>query len=97
VRNVQRRTNNNLEAWHSRFDKRVRVDHQNIFVFVEALRKEMDFVRVKLWDMQLELPVQGIRRSSAGLRQSIIVCFERAQPTDVTRLDAFKTYDYRLP
>jgi hypothetical protein len=77
VRNVQRRTNNNLEAWHSRFNKRVRIDHPNIFVFVEALRKEMDFVQVKLRDMQLELPVQRKNKAYTEVNRRITAATEK--------------------
>ena len=36
----QKRTNNNVEGWNSKFSKLVRKHHNNILEFVDAIRKE---------------------------------------------------------
>lgn len=40
IHGAQRRTNNNVEAWHSAFNKLVGKKHPNIFEFIEYLQQE---------------------------------------------------------
>ena len=43
----QKRTNNNVEGWNSKFSKLVRKHHHNIFEFVDAIRKEQAATQLK--------------------------------------------------
>ena len=43
----QKRTNNNVEGWNSKFSKLVRKHHPNIFEFVDAIRKEQAATELK--------------------------------------------------
>ena len=43
----QKRTNNNVEGWNSKFSKLVRKHHPNMFEFVDTIRKEQAATELK--------------------------------------------------
>ena len=56
----QKRTNNNVEGWNSKFSKLVRKHHPNIFEFVDAIRKEQAATELKT--AQHDAAVQPARK-----------------------------------
>ena len=56
----QKRTNNNVEGWNSKFSKLARKHHNNIFEFVDAIRTEQAATELKT--AQHDAAVQPARK-----------------------------------
>ena len=65
------RTNNNVESWHSGFNKLVRKRHPNIYEFVENLRKEQENTEQLI--LQLTMGERVSRRNLKYERLSTII------------------------
>ena len=42
------RTNNQAEAWHRRFNSVIECEHPSLWVFIESLRKEENFIHCQI-------------------------------------------------
>ena len=80
----QKRTNNNVEGWNSKFSKHTHKHHPNIFEFVDAIRKEQAATELKT--AQHDAAVQPARKKKKYI---VVVYFVKGEPRNVEYCKVF--------
>lgn len=93
--NVKYRTNNHVESWHSKFNKRVQVAHPVLFQFIELLQGEIEATMNSLVQKQKGEKVG--RKNATYVRVDAKIREVMSEFDERSPLDYLRAIQYSLP
>lgn len=96
VYGAEKRTNNDLEGWHNRFNKLCEKLHPNIYQFVEALIKEQQITKTTLAQIAAGARVVRKNRVYEDINKRIFALKERYDNGDIDVHQYLRGISYNL-